>query len=88
MDKTMLTLKYGVTLIEQGGQTGLVLQGRARFAQDPRQAKILRALVPRPQSLESLMALLHTGNNPPENDPGISLAMAGFILDFGEFLKD
>ncbi len=88
MNQIMLTLKHGVTLIEQGGQTGLALQGRTRFAQDPRQAKILRALVPRPQSLESLMALLHTGNDPPENEPGISLAMAGFILDFGEFLED
>jgi len=88
MDETILKLKSGVTLTERGGQTGLVLQGRARFARDPRQAKILRALVKWPQSLESLMALLHTGNNPPENDPGISLAMAGFILDFGEFLED
>lgn len=88
MDKTMLTLKHGVTLIEQGGQTGLAFQGHVQYAGDPRQAQILRALVPRPQSLESLMALLHTGNNPPENDPGISLAMAGFILDFGEFLEN
>lgn len=88
MDQIMLSLKPGVTLAEQGGQIGLVLQGRARFARDARQTEILRALILQSQSLETLMALLHTGNDPPENDPGISLAMAGFILDFGEFLED
>ncbi|MDN0034002.1 hypothetical protein QVN85_13990 [Oscillibacter valericigenes] len=86
MDKTMLTLKHGVTLIEQGGQTGLVLQGRARFAQDPRQAKILRALVKRLQSLESLMALLHTRDDPQSENEN-SLTIAEFILDFSEFLE-
>ncbi|KAF5044761.1 hypothetical protein DSECCO2_488330 [anaerobic digester metagenome] len=87
MDQIMLTLKPGVTLAERGGQIGLALQERVRFAKDARQAKILRALVLQSQSLESLMALLHTGNDPPENDPGISLAMAEFILDFDEYLE-
>ncbi|MET0018018.1 hypothetical protein [Oscillibacter sp.] len=86
MDKTMLILKPDVTLIEQGYQTGLVLNGCVRFAQDARQAKILRALVLRPQSLESLMALLHTRDDPQSENEN-SLTIAEFILDFSEFLE-
>ena len=84
MDETMLTLKPGTTLT---GQTGIVLNGRVRFAKDARQAKILRALVERPQSLENLMTLLHARDGPPRNDHDGSLTIAGFILDFGKFLE-
>ncbi len=87
MDQIMLTLKPGVTLAERGGQIGLVLQERIRFAKDARQAEILRALVERAQTIESLMAHLHTGDDPPENDHRIFLTIAEFILDFGEFLE-
>ena len=87
MDQIMLTLKPGVTLTERGGQIGLMLQGRICFAKDAQQAEILRALLERPQTVESLMALLHARDGPPENDHRISLAMAGFILEFGEYLE-
>lgn len=87
MDQIMLTLKPGVTLAERGGQIGLLLQGRVRFAKDARQAEILRALVQRPQSLENLMVLLHARDGPPERDHRISLAIAEFILNFGEYLE-
>ncbi|WP_293009243.1 MULTISPECIES: hypothetical protein [unclassified Oscillibacter] len=87
MDKTVLKLKSGVTLAELGGQTGLVLQERVRFAADTRQAEILRVLVHRPQTVESLLALLHARDRPPESDHRISLDLAKFILDFGEFLE-
>ncbi|MET0017035.1 hypothetical protein [Oscillibacter sp.] len=87
MDQIILTLKPGVTLAERGGQIGLVLQGRICFTKDAQQAEILRALVLQSQSLETLMALLHRGNTPLENDHRISLAMAEFILEFGEYLE-
>jgi|GEM_PF-1271846 len=87
MDQIMLTLKPGVTLAEQDGQIGLMLQGRICFAKDAQQAEILRALVLQSQSLETLMALLPTGNTPLENDHRISLTMAAFILEFGEYLE-
>lgn len=87
MDKTMLTLKPGITLTEQNGQTGLTLHGRVQYAKDARQAEILRALVEQPQSLENLMAILQTGNGLPGSDHDVSLAIAGFILDFGEYLE-
>ena len=87
MDQIMLTLKFGVTLAELGGQTGLVLDGHVRFAKDARQAEILRVLIEQPRTVESLMALLHARDGPPENDHRISLDLAGFILDFGEYLE-
>lgn len=87
MDQIMLTLKPGVMLTEQAGQTGLTLLGCVRFARDARQAQILRALALQSQSLEDLMALLHTRDGPPRNDHRISLDLAGFILDFGEYLE-
>ena len=42
MDETMLTLKTGVTLIEQEGQFGLVLHGRTQFAKTPDKPKSCR----------------------------------------------
>lgn len=87
MNETMLTLKPDVTLTERDGQVGLTLHGHARFAKDARQTKILRALVLQSQSLESLISLLHARDDPFQNDNYISLAMAEFILDFGDFLE-
>lgn len=85
MDETMLTLKAGVTLIGKGSQVGLMLKGLVQFAKDARQAEILRVLLLKSQSPESLAVLLHTGNGPPANE--ISLAIAEFILDFGTYLE-
>lgn len=87
MDETILTLKPGVTLSEQDGQTSLVLDGHVQYAKDERQIKILRALILHSQPLETLIALLHTRDAPSKNDNDHSLAIAEFILDFGEFLK-
>ena len=86
MDETMLTLKTGVTLIEQEGQFGLVLHGRTQFAKNPRQTEILQALTEQPLSPESLMALLRARDG-PQNENENSLAIAGFILDFGDYIK-
>ena len=86
MNETMLTLKTGVELIEQDGQIGLMLHGRTQFAKNLPQTKILRALMKQPLSPESLMALLGTGNG-KQSDNENSLAIAEFILDFGEYLE-
>lgn len=88
MDKTMLTLKPGVTLTERDGQTGLTLQGRTKFVKDARQAEILRALVDWAQPVESLMVLLRARDGPTESGSKISLDLAEFILDFGDYLED
>lgn len=86
MDETMLTLKNGVALIEQDGQVGHVLHERAQFAKNPRQTEILRVLTERPLSPGSLMALLRARDG-PQNENDNSLAIAGFILDFGDYIK-
>ena len=88
MDETMLNLKPGVTPTERDGQIGLTLHGRAQFAKDARQAQILRALILQSRPPESLMAFLQTRVGSPENDNEISLAIAEFILDFGEYLEE
>lgn len=87
MDETMLTLKPGVALTEVENQVGLMLNGSTQYAKDARQAEILRALVKQPQPIENLIARLHVRDGPPQNDHDISLTIAGFILDFGDYLK-
>ena len=86
MNETMLTLKAGVALTERDGQVGLTLHGRTLFAKDARQAEILRALLLQSRSPESLTALLCVGDGLQSNNEN-SLAIAEFILDFGEFLE-
>ena len=87
MDETMLILKSGVTLIKEDGQVGLVMNGRTRFAKDARQAEILQALILQSQSPDSLTELLQMRKGSSESNNEISLAIAEFILDFGEYLE-
>lgn len=87
MENIMLTLKKGVMLTEQKGQVGLTLLGRTRFAKDPQQAQIIRALTVQSQPLKSLMMELYGGTGPPHDGNEICLAMAKFILDFSEYLE-
>lgn len=86
MYETMLTLKLGVTLTEQDGHVGLTFCGRTQLAKDARQAEILRALVLKSRSPESLTALL-CARNGPQSEGENSLTIAEFILDFGEYLE-
>ena len=87
MDETILALKPGVTLTEQDGKTGLTLWGHTQFAKDARQTEILRALVLQSQPPQSLLALFRALDVPQQSDNDISLIIAEFILDFGEFLE-
>lgn len=86
MDETMLTLKPGVQLTEAGNRVGLTRNGQTKFAKNSRQEEILRVLVERTLSPESLMAILSVSEG-LQNDNDKSLAIAEFILDFGEFLE-
>lgn len=86
MDETTLTLKDGVMLTEQDGQIGLSLCGLIQFAKDARQEEILRELILRSQTPESLAALLQTRYGLSARDNEISRAIAEFILNFGEYL--
>lgn len=87
MDQTMLTLKPGVTLTEESSQTGLMLNGQTQFAKNAWQAELIRALSKQSYSPENLMALLLMADGLPRNDNDVSLTIAEFILDFGEFLE-
>lgn len=86
MHETMLTLKPGVTLTEAGNRIGLMRNGQTQFAKNTRQAEILRALLLQSRSPEGLTALLRTENGLQSDNENL-LAIAEFILDFGEFLE-
>ncbi len=86
MDETMLTLKTGAALTEVENRVGLTRNGQTKYAKSMRQAIIIRALSERPHSPESLAALLCAADC-PQSDNDNSLAIAEFILDFGEFLE-
>lgn len=86
MDKAMLTLKPDAALTEGGNQVGLTLDGRTQYAKNPHQAEMIRALLRHPLSPERVVELLREGND-SRNDNEISLAIAEFILDFGEYLN-
>lgn len=86
MNETMLTLKPDTELTEEGNRIGLMRNGQTRFAKNERQAEILRALVKKSRSPEGLTVLLRTGEG-LQSDNENSLAIAEFILDFGEFLE-
>ena len=86
MDETMLTLKPGVTLTESENRVGLTRNGQTKFAKNERQTEILRALVLQSRSPEGLTALLRAGDG-LQSDNENSLAIAEFILDFGDYIK-
>lgn len=87
MDETMLTLKPGVKLIEQNRKIGLMLNDRTKFANGARQEALLNALVLQKQSLEGIKELIQTRDSRSDSENEIALAIAEFILDFGEFLE-
>ena len=87
MDETILTLKPGVKLTESENRFGLTRNGQTKFAKNEQQAAILRALVLQSRSPESLAAILCAGNALQSENEN-SLAIAEFILDFGEFLEE
>lgn len=86
MNETMLTLKPDTELTEAGDRIGLMRNGQTQFAKNGRQAEILRALLLQSQPLEGLTALLRTGNGLQSDNENL-LAIAEFILDFGEYLE-
>lgn len=84
----LLRLKNGAALIEQDNQVGASLGGKTRLARDALQGEALRRLCKKNQSAETLQAALCAGQNAPPGSPEIALALAGFILDFSDFLED
>ncbi len=87
MEETMLTLKPGATLIELNGQIGILLNDRAKYTKDDRQSALLSALVLKNRPLESLKELIQAQVSGADGENEISLAIAEFILDFGEYLE-
>jgi hypothetical protein len=87
MDDTMLTLRPDVELVEQGGRTGLKLNGEIGFARDEMHAALLRAIAEQGRSTDWLMAFLADRGASGPGGSGAALVLAAFILDFGEYLE-
>jgi len=87
LDETILTLKSGVMLTESDGKIGFTLDGQTHFANNATQSALLLALAAKPHTLEVLLNLLHKHGDSSYSEIDISLAMAEFILDFGEYLE-
>jgi DNA-nicking Smr family endonuclease len=83
-EKLILKLVCGTAVTERDGCPFLVLDGREKFAQSDGQARVLRALAQGSLPLGAVTDLLQ--------DEGLSqneaaFALAGFILDFSDFLE-
>lgn len=87
MDETIITLKSGVMLTEHNVKTSLTLNGQTRYANNAIQSELLRALATKPQPLEVMMNTIYARGDPSYSESEVSLAMAEFILDFGEYLE-
>jgi hypothetical protein len=85
MENDILILKPAAQPVEQGGRFGLLLDGRARYASSPEQALLLRALLEGRQPVWRLTALL--AGSPAPDETRAALALAGFILDFNDYLE-
>lgn len=86
MEQNELTLRKGVTLSVLNGEIGVMLEGSARFARCAQEQLLLRALREREQTPEELKTLLRaSGVSTGETEA--ALALAGFILDFGDYLE-
>jgi hypothetical protein len=87
MENDILILKPAAQPVEQGGRFGLLLDGRARYASSPEQALLLRALLEGRQPVWRLTALLAGSPAPAPDETRAALALAGFILDFNDYLE-
>lgn len=86
MENTMLKLNPRARTVEQDGQTGLTLDGVTCMAGDRVQTAILRLLAAGAQPLETLKALICQTGPQPGGDAFAALALADFILRFGDYL--
>jgi len=84
----MLSLLPGACAAEENGRFGLKLAGRTRLTADRREIALLRALLRGAKPIDELKKLLCTGPDPPAGDAFAALALAAFILNFGDYLKN
>lgn len=85
---TILRLKPGAALMEQEERCCVSLGKRTRLARDPLQNEILRQLTRGDQSLDALTDTLRSAGVSSQGNTEISLILAQFILDFGEYLDN
>lgn len=88
MENITLTLLPGVRPVERGGVPGLTLAGRTRFADGAAQGELVRALSAGSRTMDALLTMLRALPAAPANAEDAPLAVAAFILDFGDFLEE
>ena len=87
MENDILVLNPAALPTEQNGQPGLLLGSRSRFAGDRAQTVLLRSLLEGRQPVWRLTALLAGSPAPAPDETRAALALAGFILDFNDYLE-
>lgn len=85
---TLLILKPGSRPQERAGMPGVCLDEKTEFTDDLRQAALLSTLFRRSLTPENAVALLRGLAGEDLDEAGASLALAGFILKFGDYLKE
>ncbi|MCI2057368.1 MAG: hypothetical protein LKJ86_09525 [Oscillibacter sp.] len=85
-EKIMLRLKKGVSPALQEGPLGLSWNGKTRIARDNLQERVLWLLLEREQSPDELETAIQACGADHSDSLNTALALAGFILDFGDYL--
>ena len=73
-------------MVRDGERWGLRRNRETRFAKNESQMRILKALYRQNQSLGELTRVLDPDTE--DGEDSVSLVLAEFILDFGNFLED
>jgi len=87
MENIVLSLKAGTSAVLQNGMAALCLGGRTQPARDPLQAALIRTLSDGPRTVEALTTFVHARGGPQCTEADAALTLAGFILDFKEYLE-
>lgn len=84
--KAVVRLVPQAKLIEQGAEVGILCAGVELWAKDSRQAMLLRELAASPKSVYELEEMLKTAQDAHAHAQDVPLALADFILRFGQVL--
>ena len=86
--QSMLRLKAEVITVKENGHTGISHMGKTIIARNTLQETILQRLLYGEQPLDELKIQLGVQSNVTADDPQIALALAGFILDFSDYIEN
>jgi len=87
MDNTILLLKTGTTVLHEGGRTGLMFDGAAKFASNAFHEALIEDLGKGGRTLAEITRDAARYDNWNGNEAETALAIASFILEFEDYLE-